>query len=196
MEQHTVIHMCKFLITFSHAKYGHTQERMNGTIRILNCEVPVQLFDATVIHADKYAAASGGMFNLPVTSTLYTEVVFRLRDYDRDCRLRIKNLDVPLYTNQDVSVICSRGVIIGFIDTKSNAYYYTLTDFSGELGFGFEWHWFLLTTFFMTAIIFFFQLQQFSRYLLIPLLAGLCLFYLHKSVLNYLIRRSLDKHLR
>ncbi len=147
------------------------------------------------MHADKYAAASGGWFNLPVSSTLYTEVVFRLRDVDRDCRLRIKNLDLPLYTSQDVSVISSEGVIIGFIDTKTSAYYYTVTDFAGKLKFGFEWHWFLLTSFLIAVILFFFRQQQLTGHLFLPVLAALAVFYLHKWILNYLIRKSIDKYL-
>jgi len=66
---------------------------MEKTITVSGKDFPVSLHKATVIHADKFTRTSGGWNNLPVTSTLYTDVVFRIDESNEDWPLYIKNID-------------------------------------------------------------------------------------------------------
>ncbi len=76
-----------------------------NSITILNAKYSLSLDNATVIHVNKYSQAYGGEFNFPVSSRLYTETVFRLSETGEDIRLVIQYLDLPVYTNQDVTLL-------------------------------------------------------------------------------------------
>src|SRR4051812_26194866 len=118
---------------------------MSTTIQIAKKELSVSLHPAKVIHANKYTEASGGWNNLPVSSTLYTDVVFRSKESGRDWPINIKGNELPVYTDQDVIVIGLEDLIIGFVDTQTDHYYYTETDFAGNFQLGARLYKVLLT---------------------------------------------------
>jgi hypothetical protein len=116
---------------------------MDTVIKCLNVEIPLLLHRARVVHANKYTEAHGGAFDLPVSSTLYTDVVFRLYENDEDYKAYIEKLDLPIYNNQEVTIICCDKTVIGYIDMQTNYYYYTVTNFSRLFGLGLSslWVW-------------------------------------------------------
>lgn len=94
------------------------------------------LHNATVIHANKYSETSGGWGSLPLRSTLKMEIVFRSKEDGQDWQVKINNEDLPLYTEQEVTVISLENYIIGFIDKQTSKYYYIDNDFASLLELG------------------------------------------------------------
>jgi hypothetical protein len=170
---------------------------MEATIKVFTSELPVSLLDATVIHADKFTRTTGGWFNLPVTSTLYTDVVFRSKDTGADWPLYIKDYDVLLYQGQEVSVISVKHTIIGYIDKQTNQYYYTTGNFSGALGIGISGWWLLLACVVTGILVYLFlDNQQALTYLFIPLAVFYLFYLIQKWVINYRARKAIDGYLR
>lgn len=116
---------------------------MDTVLKCLNVEIPLSLHRARVVHANKYSEAHGGAFDFPVSSTLYTDVVFRLNENNEDYKTYIQKLDLPIYTDQDVTVICFGKRVLGYIDMQTNYYYYTVNNLSKALGLGLPalWVW-------------------------------------------------------
>ena len=116
---------------------------MDTVLKCFNVEIPLSLHKARVIHANKYSEAHGGAFDFPVSSTLYTDVVFRLNENNEDYKTYIQKLDLPIYTDQDVTVICSGKRVLGYIDMQTKYYYYTVNHLSKALGLGLPslWAW-------------------------------------------------------
>ena len=92
---------------------------MSNILKPLTANLPLSLHKATVIHANKYSVAHDGGMNLPLWSTLHTEVVFRLDQTQEDWRLDVKNLDLPLYTSQPVTIVASEMDVLAYIDSPN-----------------------------------------------------------------------------
>ena len=137
-------------------------------IKLSAIEFPLALEKAKVIHANKFSQAQGGAFNLPVSSTLYTEVVFRLENSGEDIRTYIRNLDLPIYTEQAVTVILSDKRVVGFVDMQTNYYYYTTRDFARQLGFGMPFFWVWVIGIAGAVLVFFMQDRQTTTWLFCP----------------------------
>ncbi len=111
--------------------------RSEKIIKFTNTEIPLFLHSARVIHANKYSEAYGGAFNLPVSSTLHTDVVFRLNETREDYKTYIKNLDLPIYNAQEVTISMPAAKRVPcYIEMHTNNHYYTTKDFSRLLGIG------------------------------------------------------------
>ncbi|RYG48898.1 MAG: hypothetical protein EOO01_13025 [Chitinophagaceae bacterium] len=106
---------------------------MENTTIISGKEIDFNLHPGAVIHANKYAEASGGWGSLPVQSTLNTEVVVRLTNGE-DIRLYIRHLDLPVYNGQEVSLLAANGSVVALVDLKTRRYYYTTHNFQKKLG--------------------------------------------------------------
>lgn len=168
---------------------------METNFRVFKTEIPLSFHKGTVIHADKYAESGGPGLNLPITSTLYSDIVIRLTDTNKDCKVYTKNIDLPVYTDQKVLLISARSVILGFIDSETNRYYYTTGDFSKRLGLGIPFYWLLLAGIIGTMILYFIMDQQFSTIVFIPLFAAWLFYILQQWTLNFIIERALDRAL-
>jgi hypothetical protein len=170
---------------------------MERTITVSNTDIPLSLQKATVIHANKYSQAHGGWSNLPVSSTLYTEVAFRIDETNKDLRTTIKDRDLPVYNGQEVTIISVGKAVLGFVDMQTNYYYYTTGDFSRKLGMGPAFYWVWIIGLLGGITVYLLDLQQgMFLWLLVPLGIALLLYYVQKWILNMRIRKAMDKVLQ
>jgi hypothetical protein len=167
-------------------------ERIN---RLQNFDLTLSLDTATVIHANKFSRADGAI-SFFVFSTLYTDVVFRLNEPNKDLPVYIKNLDLPIYSGEDVTLIRAANIIIGYIDTKSNDYYYISNDLGRKLGLGVPYYWIWLTGIGAGVLIYFLQDQTISIWNFVPFVLAWLLVKLQKVILNYRIKKDVDQILR
>ena len=169
---------------------------MDTVVKCFDVEIPLLMHRARVVHANKYTEAHGGAFDTPVSSTLYTDVVFRLYHNNEDYKAFIKKVDLPIYTDQEVTVICCDKTVIGYIDMQTNYYYYTVTDFSRLFGLGFSSWWIWLITILGCIAIYFMNNEQI---LLLPFslfIIAYALYFLQKWYINYRVRQEIDAVLR
>jgi hypothetical protein len=167
---------------------------MHRTIKILNTDFQLALYNATVIHANKYTEAQGGMFNLPVVSTLHIDVVFRLED-KQDLKIYIKNIDVPVYTNQEVHLICINETVIGFIEVQTNHYYYTTKDLTKLTGNHIPYLWVWVVALLGLMVVYFITGEYITLWSFLPFIAAQCFYSLHKWLTNYRIKKAIDAEL-
>ncbi|MDB5202417.1 MAG: hypothetical protein JWQ27_1826 [Ferruginibacter sp.] len=170
-------------------------EAMQTTVAVGNTELPLSLQPATVIHSNKFSEARGGGFNLPVISTLYTEVVYRMKDTQADVKLYLRNRNLPIYTNQEVSLISSSGKLIGFIDVKTNQYYYTSSDLSRHLGMAIPYYWVLIFSVAGAALIYFLYPEGRGPLMAAPALIALLFYWIYKYLTNRRITQAVDAYM-
>lgn len=168
---------------------------MQNTVKILNKEEPVDLYNATVIHANKYYQTSGGWGSWPVISTLYIDVVFRDKASGDDWPITVRNLDLPLYNEQEVSVICVRNIIIGYVDRKANRYYFTTSDFAKTFTLGIRRVFMWLTGIAGGLITYLLVPHELAFWAFLPLLLAVLVFYIQKMVINYRVGAELDHYM-
>lgn len=109
-------------------------------MKVLDKNVDIQLYSATVLQIDKYARS--GLFtdnrSFPLNmNTMYNDVVFQLQDTGKTLPLEVKNVQLPLYNKQAVDIISVNKFIIGYVDVKNEEYYYITDDFCKVIGFKF-----------------------------------------------------------
>ena len=158
-------------------------------------ELTLVLRRARVIHANKYSETSGGIFNSPVYSTLYTDVVFRLHDTNEDYKVYISGLDLPLYTEQEVTLVCVDRAVVAFIDSQTKYYYYTSDDYSRLLGFGVSYWWLVAT---LVLVVVSFSLvndRQVSTWLLLIVPVLYVFIRVHRWILNQRIKKAITAFL-
>jgi hypothetical protein len=165
---------------------------MDTVLKCLNVEIPLSLHRARVVHANKYSEAHGGAFDFPVSSTLYTDVVFRLNENNEDFKTYIQNLDLPIYTDQDVTVICSGKSVLGFIDMQTNYYYYTVNNLSRTLGLGFPFLWVWIITILGGIAIYFANIELSFLWLILFFLSVYLVYLIQRWYLNRRIRTAID----
>jgi len=167
---------------------------MEKTITVSGKNFPVSLHKATVIHADKFTRTSGGMHNLPVRSTLYTDVVFRIDESNEDWPLYIKYIDLVIYKDQRVLVIVVNDAIVGFVDEKTGRYYYTTTQFSKLLKLGIHYTYYIIAGIAGAVILYLAYPKQFG-WVLIPLVIALIAYQIQKLILSSQARKAIDSFL-
>jgi hypothetical protein len=165
---------------------------MDTVLKCLNFEIPLSLHRARVVHANKYSEAFGGAFDFPVSSTLYTDVVFRLHENNEDYKTYIRNLDLPIYTDQDVTIICSGKRVLGYIDMQTNYYYYTVNNFSRELGLRLPSLWVWIVAVLAGIAIYFTSNDEGFLWLLLLLIAVYFFHLMRRWYVNHRIRRAID----
>lgn len=168
---------------------------MSNLLRSITSDIQLTLHKATVIHANKYSVAHDGGINLPLWSTLHTEVVFRLDQSQEDWRLYVKNLDLPLYTSQPVTIVSSDKNVLAYIDAQTNEYYYTARNFSSSLKLGMPFFWVWLVGIIGGILIYFIQRPQSTFLMFVPLIAIWFLYTIQKQVIHYQIKKEIDKFL-
>jgi hypothetical protein len=170
---------------------------MEKTIRIQNRDILITLHPATVIHTDKYSETSGGWGNLPVVSTLYTDVVFRSRTSKEDWPHKITNRDLPIYNNQEVRVISADNIIIGYIDEQTKKYYYTSDNLSNRMGLGMSYYlvWVIGIA---GAVMIGFITRDTKMILLVfaPLIITWLFYRIQKWVLHLQVTKAIDHYLQ
>lgn len=168
---------------------------MQKTVNILGKEEPIDLYNATVIHANKYYRTSGGWGGWPVTSTLYTDVVFRDKLSGNDWPISITNLDLPLYTEQEIAVICIKNIIVGYIDRKANRYYYTTSNLGKAFQAGMP-YWAVWAIGVPVGILLGMLAGTELAYLgFLPLLIAMAVYYVQNGMVNHRITRAIDHYM-
>ncbi|MEO8174080.1 MAG: hypothetical protein ABI581_13390 [Sediminibacterium sp.] len=166
---------------------------MGTTIQIAKHNLSVSLHPAMVIHADKYTEARGGWGNLPVSSILHTDLVFRSKQENVDWPIHLTGYDMPVYNNQDVIVIAVDDAIIGFVDTQTDLYYYTDTNFSRNFNIGMRRYKAWLIGFIGSVIAYFLIADPINIILcIIPLVLMLIFYHVQKAIWNSRIKNALD----
>jgi hypothetical protein len=106
-------------------------------MKILNKDLDIQLLPATIVQIDKYAKT--GILRderfVPFSiNQFYTNIVFQLQQTGKTLPLDVKNIQLPLYNKQEVDIISANQFIIGYVDVKSEEYYYITNDFYKAAG--------------------------------------------------------------
>ncbi len=175
--------------------------QMQTMIRFGKNEFLLELKSATVIHADKYSETRGGWGNFPVRSVLYTDVVFNNATDGTRWQITIQGRNLPVYQEQNVSVILLEHSVIGFIDQATSKYYYTRNDFNRMVPI--EWparyFWISGLGFLIIGAVKFFTGKDQQDSFTIPffgIVATLLTAYLHKWILNRSFTKAIDHYLQ
>ncbi len=166
---------------------------MSRDIKLLNAVIPLDFYPATVIHADKYSEVRGGAFNAPVTTDLYTDIVFRLEENNQDYHICIKNIDLPIYSNQPVTLISAGAVVVGYIDNQTNDYYYIIKDIASELGLGLPFYWVILIGLLCAVALYFYEGGVITIAFLLPFLLTCVLYVIQSWILNYRVKKAINQ---
>ena len=161
----------------------------------LSIDIPLSLHQATVIHANKYSETHGGAFNLPVSSRLYTDVVFRLNNTNEDWPLYINNLDLPIYTSQEVTVVASNNNVLAFIDMQTKYYYFTTRDFSRKLNLGLSFFWVWVIGIMGGVLVYLLQNQVTTGWIFVPFAIAWIVYTIQKWILNNQVKRKINDFL-
>ncbi len=170
---------------------------MKTNFEVAKKEFTLFLDNATVIHANKFTETRGGWGSLPVYSSLNVDVVFRSKESGADWPISFKNLDLPLYTNQEVMVISIEQYIIGYIDKQTNKYHYTETDFAYVLDLGFPLYKVWIGSIATGIAVYFITTDSYLKPFLcfIPLFVGWLIYRIKKWTINREITRKIDYYL-
>lgn len=167
---------------------------MESFIKSSLLKAPISLHDATVIHANKFSTAHDGGLNVPIWSNLHIELVFRLQRTNEDWRVYVKNLDLPIYTSQEVSVVTCGETVLAYIDKQTNYYYYLTRDFSGKLGIGMPFFLVWLIGI-VGGIIDYLMQQEVTVFLFVPIATLWLIYMIQKWIANFRIKREIDRFL-
>lgn len=161
-------------------------------------QLGITLHPATVIHADKYTDSftwSGRWGRSPYPGQRVTEVVFRSKQDGRDWRITVENINLPIYTSQDVTVIAADDAIVGYIDTQTKEYYYTTGNFAYELDFGVPLYISVLLGLGLCALSFFLLPGDDRGYSLIPIAFAILFHIIQRRIWNHRIEKALNSYL-
>jgi hypothetical protein len=105
-------------------------------MKVLNRSLDIQLCAATILKVNNYEKPNDSEHKLlPFNfNRSQTDIVFQLKDSDKTLSLSVNDLQFPLYIDQEVDIISANQFIIGFVDVKSEEYYYLTNDFCKAAG--------------------------------------------------------------
>lgn len=168
---------------------------MKTNLQVGKHELLVSLHPATVIHADRYSETTGGYGHWPVRSSLYTEVVFRSKETGMDWPITITDLRPRIYTDQQVTVIAANSVIVGFVDTQTQRFYYTVSDFARSLGLGTRRYLSMLAGIVASVACFLLLPEEWKALCVFAFVAAVVFHYSQKAILNRRIEKAIDQYL-
>jgi hypothetical protein len=168
---------------------------MDNILLLQDIELPLSAHTALVIHSNKYTETSAGAFNLPVSSTLNTDIVFRLKDTGEDYKCYVSDVDLPIYTGQEVRIICCGRVVLAYIDEQTGLYHYTSGDFKRKLGLGLPFYWVWIMGITGAALVYFLQKQEASEWIFLPFVISYFLNRLHKWTINRKVEKVIDEYM-
>jgi hypothetical protein len=104
-------------------------------MKLLNRNLDIQLSPATVLRVNNNAKPGTLSYSLsPALLKAQTDILFQLKDSEKMLPLSVYNMQLPLYDKQEVDIISANQFIIGFVDIKSEEYYYVTKDFCEAMG--------------------------------------------------------------
>ncbi len=148
--------------------------------------------EATVTHSNKYNQNSGITFSFLFISNFFHDVVFKLDDYDQEFPTTFKNLNLPLYTGQKVTLVSINDNVIAYIDKSTDTFYYLTDNLQRDLAYGLKINWtvILVLTFsiylLMTSL-----LEPGDRYTPLILLLPIA-FRFYQKVSNYILKNKIN----
>jgi hypothetical protein len=129
---------------------------MNDSIQIHNQTFKIEYHPATVVQSEKYEERSTFSNNYWAFTPKH-DIAFRVKDTDEDFFFTTEYSRIRAYVGQEVALITLDKKIIGFLNTKSNDYYYLTNRFARILGFGINWKWILLVEILIGMNLFFIE---------------------------------------
>jgi hypothetical protein len=115
-------------------------------MKVLNRNLDIQLCPATILKVNNHEKSVHSVHKLPAVNFKgpQTDIVFQLKNSDKTLPLSVHDLQLPLYNEQEVDIISANQFIIGFVDVKSEEYYYLTNDFCKAAGLRFfeKFTWF------------------------------------------------------
>lgn len=109
-------------------------------MKLLNNKLNIELSPATIVHVDTqcgHGLLTDQHFFPLLSRTPQTNVVFQLKDSNKILPFDVQNIKLPLYNMQEVDIISANQFVIGYVDVKSEEYYYITDDFYKAAGIGF-----------------------------------------------------------
>lgn len=109
-------------------------------MKFLNNKLNIELSPATIVHIDQQNTPgifTDSRFRPLAPDALSANVVFQLKDSNKIFPVHVQNRQLPLYNMQEVDIISANQFVIGYVDIKSEEYYYITNDFYKAAGIGF-----------------------------------------------------------
>ena len=119
-----------------------------------------------------------------------------MKETGTDVSLTIVDVDVPIYNQQEVSVISANQNIIGYIDNQTKYYYYTTKDFSRLFKLGFSFYWIWLGALLGLTISYMLDRSNAPIWSIIAFGISYGIYQLQKLIQNYRLKREFDQFLR
>ena len=152
--------------------------------------------EATVVHANKYNGSVGIYIWHLFGSNAYQDVVFKLKNTQKDVPLTLTNGDLPLYTTQQVKLICLDDLVVGYVDVQSNRYHYLNRNFLRLLGLA-RWQSIGIAPFCILLMVMGYLVPpEYQQALIITAVVLFVFFIVYRFVHNRYIEKLLDKALQ
>jgi hypothetical protein len=164
---------------------------MNDSIQIHNQTFKIEYHPATVVQSEKYEERSTFSNNYWAFTPKH-DIAFRVKDTDEDFFFTTEYSRIRAYVGQEVALITLDKKIIGFLNTKSNDYYYLTNRFARILGFGINWKWILLVEILIGMNLFFIE-EYAQQYIVITLFAIPVIYWIGMRLYNLYLEREIDR---
>lgn len=148
--------------------------------------------EATVTHSNKYNQNSGIIISFLFMSNFFHDVVFKLDDYSQEFPTTFKNLNLPLYTGQKVTLVSINDNIIAYIDKTTDTFFYLTDNLQRDLEYGLKINWTVI--FVLTFLIYFLMtlfLDPGNKYSSLILLLPIAL-RLYQIMTNYILKNKIN----
>ncbi len=148
--------------------------------------------NATVIHSNKYNQNYGFYLWHMFFQNLLHDVVFKLETTGEEFPVTLKNMNLPLYQNQLITLIAVDDTVIGFIDSNSRKYYYLTNNLQKALGKADYLRWIVWGSVILIMAVFIFVNVEYTQHMtslfLIPPLV-----WIYSLISNYRFEKKIDK---
>ena len=107
----------------------------------------------------------------------------------------INNLDLPIYTTQEVTVVSSNKIVLAFIDMQTKYYYFTTRDFSRKLNLGLPFFWVWVIGIMGGVLVYLLQNQETTGWIFVPFAIAWIVYTIQKWILNNQVKRKINDFL-
>ncbi|PWK28840.1 hypothetical protein LV89_00393 [Arcicella aurantiaca] len=165
---------------------------MNNSIQIHNQIFEIDYHPATVVQSDKYEESSF-ITNNSWSHTPKHDLAFRLKNTDQEFFFTTEYSAIRAYVGQEVHLITLNKKIIGFLNTKSNDYYYLTNKFARILGFGVSWKWILLIEILLGIALFSTKEYSPRSTIILALFIVPAIYWILMRIYNLYLEKKIDK---
>ena len=169
------------------------------TIQITGKKFNLKVHYATVLQYKKFSRMmffTRARFFPQRRNVLFTDVVFRLTETNKEQHLYTHDVELPIYEGQAVDIIMLNEKIIAFIDFKTREYYYTTDDFCSYLHLGMRY--FLLWVIGIAGAIIHYLVFKggYLAWMIMPFILALIAYMLINAIINRKVEKTLDDFLQ